>query len=169
MDLLQVGKIINTHGLRGEVKVSAWTDTPDVLEHLTRVYLDEGDKSLTIRSVRYQKNNLLIQFDEISDINEAETYKNKILYAERKDLGELPEGVYYIIDLLGCHVMDDDTGEEIGVLHDIFQTGSNDVYDVVKTDGKHILLPVIDEVVKSVDIEGKQIRVHLIAGLEDIS
>lgn len=168
MDLLQVGKIINTHGLRGDVKVSAWTDTPDVFEKLTQLYLDEGKRTLTIRSIRYQKNNLIIKFNEIADINEAETYKNQILYAERTALGELPEGVYYITDLLGCHVINQDTEEEIGILQEVLQTGSNDVYDVVKQDGKHILLPVIDEVVRQVNIGDKQIYVHLLEGLEDL-
>jgi 16S rRNA processing protein RimM len=167
MDLLQVGKIINTHGLRGDVKIASWTDTPELFERLKYVYLENGDR-LTVKSVRYQKNNIIVKFEEISDINEAEVYKNKVLCAERAALGELPEGVYYIADLLGCTVINDDTNEEIGILKWVLQTGSNDVYDVVRADGKRLLLPVINDVVKHVDIKNKLIRAHLIDGLEDI-
>ena len=99
MDLLEVGKIINTHGLRGEVKVIPWTDTPDVFEDLETLYLKNNDV-LTISSVKYQKNNLIVKFKELGDINEAEKLKNQVLYAERSALGELPDGVYYIADLI---------------------------------------------------------------------
>ena len=166
MDLLEVGKIINTHGLRGEVKVSPWTDTPDVFEDLETVYLKNND-ALTISSVKYQKNNLIVKFKELGDINEAEKLKNQVLFAERSALGELPEGVYYIADLIGLSVRKE-TGEEIGKIKDVLQTGANDIYVVARGGAKDLLVPVIPEVVLSVDVDGGEVTVSLPDGLEDL-
>ena len=166
MDLLEVGKIINTHGLRGEVKVIPWTDTPDVFEDLEKVYLKNND-ALTISSVKYQKNNLIVKFKELGDINEAEKLKNQVLYAERSALGELPEGVYYIADLIGLSVRKE-TGEEVGKIKDVLQTGANDIYVVAREGAKDLLVPVIPNVVLSVDIDGGEVTVSLPDGLEDL-
>ncbi len=167
--MLEAGKIINTHGLRGEVKVAPWTDYPDDFENIDYVYVKKktGDEKLHISSVKYQKNNLIIKFREISDINEAETYKNLILYVERNMLGELPEGVYYIADLLGSKVITAE-GEEIGVIADIFNTGANDIYDVKREGKKNMLIPVIDEIVKDIDIEKKVITIEMMEGLDEL-
>ena len=169
MDLLEVGKIINTHGLRGEVKVAAWTDTPDVFEDLSTVYIKNKNEytPLTVGSVKYQKNNLIVKFRELSDINEAEPLKNSVLYAERSELGELEEGVYYIADLIGITVKKD-SGEVIGKIKDVMQTGANDIYVVARKDMKDLLIPVLPDVVLSVDIEAKEAVVHLLEGLEDL-
>ncbi len=166
MDLLEVGKIINTHGLRGEVKVIPWTDTPDVFEDLETLYLKNNDV-LTISSVKYQKNNLIVKFKELGDINEAEKLKNQVLYAERSALGELPDGVYYIADLIGLSVRKE-TGEEVGKIKDVLQTGANDIYVVAREGAKDLLVPVIPNVVLSVDIDGGEVTVSLPDGLEDL-
>jgi 16S rRNA processing protein RimM len=169
MDLLEVGKIINTHGLRGEVKVSAWTDTPDVFEDLKSVYIKRKDEEvlLTLSSVRYQKNNLIVKFKELNDINEAEPLKNSVLYAERSALGPLPEGVYYIADLIGLTVKKEN-GEIIGTLKDVLQTGANDIYVVERQNMKDMLIPVIDGVVLSVDLGSREVIVRLLDGLEEL-
>lgn len=166
MDLLEVGKIINTHGLRGEVKVIPWTDTPDVFEDLETLYLKNNDV-LTISLVKYQKNNLIVKFKELGDINEAEKLKNQVLYAERSALGELPDGVYYIADLIGLSVRKE-TGEEVGKIKDVLQTGANDIYVVAREGAKDLLVPVIPNVVLSVDIDGGEVTVSLPDGLEDL-
>ena len=166
MNLIEVGKIINTHGLRGEVKAAAWTDTPDVFEGLERVY-EKKEIPLTIRRVKYQKNNLILQFAELSTIEEAEALKNTILYADRADLGELPEGVYYIADLIGMTVQDED-GEKIGTIKEVLQTGANDVYVVRREEKKDLLIPVIEDAVKGVDLEKRTVTVTLLDGLEDL-
>lgn len=164
---LQVGQIVNTHGLRGDVKVVAWTDTPDVFEKFETVYTDiKGEKKiLCIGAIKYQKNNLIVKFEGVNHIDEAERLKNCILYVSREQLGEPEEG-YYICDLLGCRV-ETDTGDILGVVADVFATGSNDVYVVRPKEGKDILLPVIDDVVLSVDIDSEKIVVHLLEGLVD--
>lgn len=166
MNLLEVGKIINTHGLRGEVKVIPWTDTPDVFEDLETLYLKNNDV-LTISSVKYQKNNLIVKFKELGDINEAGKLKNQVLYAERSALGELPDGVYYIADLIGLSVRKE-TGEEVGKIKDVLQTGANDIYVVAREGAKDLLVPVIPNVVLSVDIDGGEVTVSLPDGLEDL-
>ncbi len=169
MDLLEVGKIVNTHGLRGEVKAVPWTDYPEVFEDIEYVYVKKrtGDERLDISGIKYQKNNLILRFEQIKDINQAESYKNCVLYAERDMLGELSEGVYYIADLIGCEVVKEDGGK-VGVIADVFNTGGSDIYDVKREGGKNLLLPVIDDVVLKVDINNKKITVRMMEGLEDL-
>ena len=168
MEFLEVGKIINTHGLRGDVKIVTWTDYPEDFEEIERVYIRRktGDEVLNITNVKYQKNNIIVKFKEIADINEAEKYKNLVVYADREDLPELEEGAHYIADLIGLMVVDED-GEVIGELVDVFNTGANDIYDVKRAGKKNLLLPVIDEVVKDIDLENKKITVHVMEGLDD--
>ncbi|MGM9937462.1 MAG: ribosome maturation factor RimM [Candidatus Ornithomonoglobus sp.] len=166
--LLEIGKIVNTHGLRGEVKVVPWMDYPEDFEELESIFIKTRKemKPVEIENVRYQKNNLIVKFKGFDDINEIEQYKNCILYADREELGELPEGVHYIVDLIGLDVVNEE-GEKLGVLADVFNTGANDVYDVKREGKKNLLLPVIDEVVKEIDVEGGKITVHVLEGLDD--
>ena len=165
---IEVGKIVNTHGLRGDVKVIVWMDSPEDFETLEHVYIETRfeTKRLTIQRVRYQKNNIIAKFEEFDDINDVEQFKNKVIYADRSELGELPEGVHYIVDLIGLKVVSED-GVEIGVISDVFNTGANDIYDVKREGKKNLLLPVIDDVVKEIDIDGGTVTVHLMEGLDD--
>ncbi len=167
-NLLEIGKIVNTHGLRGEVKIVPWTDSPEDFEDISEVFvkIKSEYKPLTVQSVRYQKNNLIVKFKEISDIDEAIGYKTAVVYADRDELGELDDGVYYIVDLIGLDVIED-TGEKIGVISDVFNTGANDIYEVKREGKRNLLLPVIDSVVKEVDIEGGFVTVHMMEGLDD--
>ncbi len=167
-NLLEIGKIVNTHGLRGEVKVVPWTDYPEDLEEVETVYIKIKSelKPLTISSVRFQKNNLIVKFKEYNDINDILPYKGTTLYCDRDELGELPEGVYYIVDLIGLNVEDED-GNHIGVIADVFNTGANDIYDVKREGKKNLLLPVIDQVVKKVELDNKRVIVNVMEGLDD--
>ena len=162
MDRLEVGKIVNTHGLRGEVKIVPWTDSPDVFEDISFVYAKRRNEEikLTLSGIKYQKNNIIVKFKEINSIEEAETFKNSTLTADRKMLGELPEGVYYIADLIGCEVYEEDK-EKIGILSDVFNTGANDIYAVSREKKKDLLIPVTDDSIISVDILNKKIIVRL--------
>ena len=170
MDLLEVGKIVNTHGLRGEVKVVPWTDYPEVFEDIDFVYVKKKSEyeRLDVKGIKYQKNNLIVRFSQITDINMAEKYKNQVIYAEREILGELPEGVYYIADLIGLDIVTED-GEKIGTVSDVFNTGSNDIYEVKREGKKNLLLPVIDDVVLNIDVDGGKITVRMMDGLEDLA
>ena len=170
MDLLEVGKIVNTHGLRGEVKVVPWTDYHEVFEDIDFVYIKKKSEyeRLDVKGIKYQKNNLIVRFSQITDINMAEKYKNQVIYAEREILGELPEGVYYIADLIGLDIVTED-GEKIGTVSDVFNTGSNDIYEVKREGKKNLLLPVIDDVVLNIDVDGGKITVRMMDGLEDLA
>ena len=163
-DLLEIGQIVNTRGLKGEVKIMPWCDDPAVFEELEYVLIDE--KKYDIEYVKYHKNFVILKLGGIDDINGAEKYRNKTLYVERDMLGELPEGTYYICDLIGCKVKTV-SGDLLGEIDDIIKTGSNDVYSVKNDTGKPILIPVIDEVVKEVNIEEKYVIVELLKGLID--
>lgn len=167
MDFLEVGKIINTHGLRGEVKIVTWTDSPDVFEELKFVIakMRGQETRLDIKNIKYQKNNIIASFSQLTSIEEAEKLKNAVLIVPREELGELPEGVYYIADLIGCEVFD--KNGKIGDLVDVFGTGSNDVYDIKREGKKNLLVPIIDGVLQSVDIENKKIIIEIPKGLED--
>ncbi len=169
MDMLEVGKIVNTHGLRGEVKVVPWTDYPEQFEDIEYAYVKTKDdyERLTLSGVKYQKGNIIVRFREITDINDAEKYKNRVLYAERDMLGELPDGVYYIADLIGLTVVTDD-GRKIGKISDVINTGASDIYEVKREGMKDLLIPVTDETVLDVDIDGGSVTVHLLDGLEDL-
>ena len=168
MDRLEVGKIINTHGLRGEVKVVTWTDYPEVFEEIEYVYArhKSHDERLDIRNVKYQKNNIILKLEQITSIDEAEKYKNRILVADRDQLPPLEEGTHYIVDLIGLEVVDED-GERIGVIADVFNTGANDIYDVKREGKKNLLLPVIEDCVKDIDMENKRVVVHVMEGLDE--
>lgn len=167
--MLEVGKIVNTHGLRGEVKVVPWTDYPEVFEEISSVFISRRDETreYKIKSVKYQKNNVILKLSGIDTIDEAEKLRGVILTTERSQLGELPEGTYYIADLIGLAVYDE-SETLLGTISDVLQTGSNDVYVVKRDAGRDLLIPVIDGVVLAVDIDGGRVRVHLMEGLTDL-
>lgn len=165
--VLEVGQIVNTHALSGEVKVVTWTDSPEDFEMLKYVYAGKktDENKLFIDNIKYQNTNLIVKFKGISHIDCAQKLKGTILYVEREQLGE-PQAGYYICDLIGINVITDD-GLTIGKIVEVFPTGSNDVYVVRPQSGKDILIPVIPEVVLSVDIDTEIAKVHLIEGLVD--
>ena len=161
---LEIGQIVNTHGLRGDIKVMPWCDDPEIFDELAYVIID--GEEYDIEKSRMQKNMVLLKLEGIDDINDAERYRNKILTVPREELGDLPEGTYYICDLLGCNVTTNE-GRDLGEIKDIIKTGSNDVYVVEDAGGKQFLIPVIDEVVLSVDVDEKKIVIKPLKGLID--
>lgn len=150
----EIGKIVNTFGIKGEIKIYPYVD---YIMDLKYFYVD--DNKMEIEKCRTQKNLVIVKIKGIDDINVVEELKGKIASVYEEDLPSLPEGTYYIKDLIGLDVITDD-GRELGKLDDVIQTGANDVYNV-----NGILLPVIDEVVKKIDLENHKIVVHLIDGL----
>ena len=165
--IFEVGKIVNTHALGGVLKVTPWTDNADDFERFGYVYVGAAsdDNKRKIESVKYMKSGILLTLEGVDSIEAAEKLKTKILYADREQLGE-PETGYYICDLIGVRVVAD-TGEELGKISDVIATGSNDVYVVSKPGARDLLLPVIPDVVLSVDIDEELAHVHLIEGLVD--
>lgn len=163
---LELGQIVNVKGLKGEVKVNSFTDDNTKFERIPNVFLKQKGnlKEYTIESVGYNKNQVIIKFKGIDTVEEAEKLRNSYIVVDREIFGELPEGVYYIADLLGLDVYTED-GAHIGKVDDIFSTGANDVYVVKDELGKQKLLPGIDEVIKQIDLESGKIIVNLIEGL----
>lgn len=163
---LEIGQIINTFGIKGEVKVFPLTDDIKRFDDLETVYVKTKKESqlYNIESIKYHKNFVLIKFKGINTVEQAETLRNSYLEVDRAQAIPLNEGEYFIADLIGLEVYSDE-GKLIGKVDDIYNTGANDIY-VVKDDlGKQTLLPGIKDVIKNVDLEKGQIIVHLIPGL----
>ncbi len=167
-DLLQVGVITTTHGVRGEVKVFPTTDDPARFKKLKNVILDTGREKidLEVAGVKFFKNMVILKFKGIDDINDVEKYRKKSLYVTRENAVKLKKNEYFIADLIGLKV-ESDEGEDLGILSDVLQTGANDVYVLSKEGEDDILLPAIKECVKEVDIENGTILVHLLPGLRE--
>ncbi len=165
-DFLEIGQIVNSYGIKGFFKVVPFTDDITRFDDLETIYIEKNKKleKKIIEEVKYHKNLVLLKIKGIDDINDTEQYKNCILKIERKDAVELPEDTYFITDLIGIEVYDEDE-KLLGNLIDIFPTGSNDVYVVKDELGKQILLPAIGEVIKKVDVANKKMIVKLIPGL----
>jgi 16S rRNA processing protein RimM len=164
--LLAAGKIHRPHGVHGEVFVELYTDFPEQLQPQKIVFLGEKHEPATICSQRSHKDGLLLGFDGYLTPETVSIFRNKILYVSASESPELPDGEYYFHELLDLSVMDE-TGNRLGKLTEIIETGANDVYVVTTTSGAEILLPSIPEVVKAVDLEARTLTVHLLPGLLD--
>ena len=142
-DLLQVGVITTTHGIRGEVKVYPTTDDVHRFEELESVLLDTGKeyRELKIKSVKYFKQYAILKFKGIDNINDIEKYKGKSLFVTRENAQPLGEDEYYIADLIGMEVYLED-GSHFGTLKDVMETGANDVYIIKTEEGKEVLIPI---------------------------
>lgn len=163
---LPIGRIINTHGVRGEMKLDVWCDSFDSLKNVKTVYLDEaGEKPLTLKSRRIHGNFMLITVEGVDSLEAALRYKSKQLYAHR-DLIPKAEGAYFIADLIGLTVYDNQSGEEIGKVTDVFNRGASDILEVKRQNGKEALIPMVKEFILSVDTE-KGISVKVVEGLLD--
>lgn len=163
---LRVGVIASTHGLRGEVKVYPTTDDMERFRDLKTVLLDTGREqlTLTVSSVKFFKNQVILKFKEFNDINEIEKYKGRDLLVTREQAVELEDNENFIVDLIDLQVVTDD-GKVLGTLTDVLQTGANDVYVVEMEDGKEILLPAISSCILDVDLDEERMTVHLLEGL----
>ena len=164
--LIEIGKIVNTHGIRGEVKVAPWCDDPYMFCDLSYFYAD-GEKCEILRA-RVHKNSVIVELDGVSGIDAANAMRNKIITIEREVLGELDEGVYYIQDLIGVSVETED-GQALGVIDDVIKTGSNDVYQLKSAEQKPLLIPALKDVILEVDIMAKRMVVRLPDGLLDLN
>lgn len=164
--LMEIGQIVNTYGIKGFLKVVPYTDDITRFEDLKSIYIQTKNtlKTVIIEEVKYSKNLVLLKLKGIDDINAAEVYKNCYIKIDRKDAVQLPEDSYFIVDLIGLNVYTDD-GISLGNIIDVYPTGANDIYVVKDELGKQVLLPAIGDVIKNVDIENKKMIVHLIDGL----
>lgn len=163
---LEIGKIINTHGIKGEVKFELWCDDIAYLKQFKTLYLDEnGGSALSVVSVRPQKNHAIVKFSEINSIDMAENYKNKVLFCNRDD-AEIDEEANYIQDLIGCYVVNAETEEEYGKVVDVLNYGASDILDI-ESWGKHSYVPLIPDIVQEINTEYEVIRIIPMKGLFD--
>lgn len=167
-NLLRVGVISSTHGIRGEVKVFPTTDDVNRFLKLKKVILETGKEQidLEIENVKFFKQFAILKFKGIDNINDIEKYKGKDLMIPRDEAVPLKEHEYFICDLIGCVAYEED-GSEIGELTEVLQTGANDVFVLKQKSGKEILVPYTEECIKSIDIVNKKLIVFLLPGLVD--
>ena len=164
--LLQVGVISSTHGVRGEVKVFPTTDDVKRFKKLKKVILDTGKEQLPleIEGVKFFKQFVILIFRGIDNINDIEKYKGKRLLVDREHAVKLKKDEYFIADMIGMDVFTED-GELFGALKDVMETGANDVYIIEMSDGKEVLVPAIKQCILDVDIENRKMVIHLLEGL----
>ncbi len=164
-EYLEAGKIVNIHGIKGEVKIMPYCDSPELLCEFDRLFLGKSLKEIYIERSRVQKNIIICKIEGVDTPEDAEKLRNKMLYMHRDDL-ELDENTYFIQDLIGMTVKDADTGKIYGIIDDVFQTGANDVYSI-KSENKSYLIPAIADVVISTDIDSDIMTIRPLEGLFD--
>lgn len=162
---LEAGKIVTTHGIRGEVKIMPYTDTPELLAEFDRLFIGKDKQELFIEHSRVFKNMVIAKIDGVDTPEDAEKLRNKVLFMHRDDL-ELDEDTYFIQDLIGVEVRDADSGFVYGKISDVMQTGANDVYVVTGGDREY-LVPAIPDVVISTDIDEELMTIRPLDGLFD--
>ena len=161
---IEVGQIVNTHGLKGEVKVNPWTDSPEVFEEFEYLYLPNGEKH-DIESIKYQKSCVLLKLSGINSIEDAEKIRGKILWVSRSLFENLPEDTYLVADIKDLEVKDEN--RVYGKVTDVITTGSNDVYAVKQDGSKEILIPAIKDVIEEINIKDGYIKINPPKGLID--
>lgn len=163
-EYLEAGKIVTTHGIRGEVKIMPYTDTPELLCEFDRLFMGKDKAEIYIDRARVAKNMVIAKIEGIDTVEAAEKYRNKVLFMHRDDL-ELDEDTYFIQDLIDMEVRDADSGFVYGKITDVLQNGANDVY-VIKGDREY-LVPAIPDVVISTDIDSNIMLIRPLEGLFD--
>ncbi|MCL2045856.1 MAG: ribosome maturation factor RimM [Oscillospiraceae bacterium] len=157
---LEAGIIVNTHGLSGEVRILPWADSPGFLASFDVLYIDE--QAVSIVSARVHKNMVIVALENVNDVDSAIKLKNKIVSIDRDEV-TLDNGQYFIADLVGLRVLDNDTGAELGILHEVLSRPANNVY-IVKGD-REILIPAVDDFIMETNINDGYLKVRLIEGM----
>lgn len=166
--MLRVGVITSTHGVRGEVKVFPTTDDAKRFKTLKKVILDGREPlELSIEQVKFFKNMVILKFKGYDNINDVETWRQRDLLITRDQAVELKEDEYFITDLIGLTVVNEEEAV-LGRVKDVLETGANDIYVVELTGGKELLLPAIKDCILNVDLEGGRMKVHVLDGLMDL-
>lgn len=156
---IEAGKILNTHGVKGEVKIQVWLDSPEFMKKFKKLYID--GTAYKVLSARQHKDMLMVLFEGVADVNAAMCLKNKTVFVDRKD-AKLPRGSYFLQDIIGATVIDEN-GSEVGKLADIMETPASTIY-VVKGETEH-LIPAVPEFILKTDADRGIIKVHLIEGM----
>ncbi len=162
---LEIGKIVGTHGIQGEMRVECWCDSPDFVSQFKTLYFNEGKEKVSVKA-RPHKNIALVKIKGIDSIEQADTLRGKVLYMKRSD-AKLPKGVHFVQDLVGLEIKDFETDKVYGKLTDVLKTGANDVYELKGEDGKAYYLPVIPDVVKEISPEKGYVLITPMKGIFD--
>lgn len=165
-EYLEIGKITGTHGIRGEMRVQPWCDSPEFMKKFKTLYFDKkGEKAVKV-SCRPNGHMVIMKIDGIDTVEEASKYREKVLFMKRSD-AKLPEGKYFIQELVDCTVVDADNEEKsYGILTDVSQTGANDVWHITNETGEY-LIPAIPSVVIDTDVEKGIIKIRPLRGIFD--
>lgn len=161
---LEAGKIVGTHGLKGEVRIDPWCDSAGFLCKFKKLYYADGSE-ISVVSARPHKNIAIVLFKNINSVEQADLLRGKIVYINREDV-HLPKNTYFIQDIIGLKVYDADNNTEYGEITDVLKTGANDVYQISK-DGKNYLIPVIPDIVIETDIENGTLKIRPMKGIFD--
>ena len=157
---IEAGQIVNTHGVRGEVRIVPWCDSAAFLSEFDTFYID--GKPVKVLSSRVHKTNLLALLEGCADVNEAMRLKNKVVHIDRED-ADLPEGSHFIVDLIGLRVLDNATGEEIGTVKEVLDLPANDVY-VVRGEREY-MIPAVSAFIAETNVDEGYMRVNMQRGL----
>lgn len=165
-EYFELGQIVNTFGVKGQLKVKPFTDHVEQFAELESILVVRNNEmtEMKIIEAKFHKDMVLLKLEGIDDMNAAEKYKGSYLKIRREDARKLEEGEYFIADIIGSDVYTD-TGDYLGKVDDIYNTGAQDIYVVKDELGKQILLPSIKEVILNIDIENQKVTVHLLKGL----
>lgn len=162
---LEAGKIVSTHALKGEVRVEVWCNSVEEFCTLRTLYFNNGTQKIKVKS-RPNKNVAIMKIDGIDNINDADLLRGKVVYVDRDDI-ELDDEEFFIQDIIGLTVKDIDTCIEYGTITDVFNTGANDIYQMRDKNGRDVYIPVIDDIVKSVDLDNNVVFIKVMKGLFD--
>ena len=162
---LELGQIVSTHGVRGEMRFNPWCDSADFATKFNTLYFDaEGKQSVAVQSARVHGNIVLLRLEGIDTMEKAQALRQKVLYIDRES-ADLPENTWFVEDLLGCRVVEDGTDTVYGSITDVQKYPANDVWTVKEPSGKDVLVPAIKDVVVSADIENKTVYIKALKGL----
>ena len=161
---LEKGKIVGTHGVKGMVRIQPWADNGEFLCNFKKFYLDkDGSRSIKAKEIRPANNIVIVKLDGIDSIPEAEALRGTVIYIDRNDV-KLPDGRYFVDDLIGCEVYNSENTTFYGKISDVSPTGANDVWHILNN-GKEYLFPAVDEMLVSVDIESEKVYINPIKGI----
>ncbi len=167
MELIECGKIINTHGVKGDVKIMPYADTPKEVADLKKIFVGRDKTEYKVISGKVHGQNVLMHLENVNDMDAAALLKNRLIYMV-KDKSKLKPGQYFIADVIGLAVIDDVSGENYGEITDVYTGIANDAYEIKLKDGRQILFPAIKDVVKSVDTDNKIMKITPLLGMFDI-
>ena len=162
---LELGQIVSTHGIKGEMRFNPWCDKPEFVKKFKTLYFDKnGEKSVKVKSARPHGNMVILMLQDIDTVEKAQALKNTVLYMKRAD-AHLPKGTWFVQELFDCTVIDDNNGKVLGTIVDVSETGANDVWHIKTPKGDEVLIPAIKQVIVNVDVEKREILINPIKGL----